>query len=430
VGNLSAASTVTFNKEVLPILQKHCQTCHRPGEVAPMSLLTYKEARPYAKAIKAAVVQKRMPPWSADPAFGHFANERRLAESEIAILSAWADNGAPEGSAKDRPAPARFTDGWQIQPDLVVQMPVDQEVPATGTIDNYYVIVQGGFAEDTWLTAAEVRPTNRSVVHHMRVWVRPPGIRWLEGAPYGVPVPLNFRLQGAAGRGKGGPRVDEAAPAGAVQEIIAKYNPGVDPQVFDMDHSAKLIPKGSDIVFETHYTTIGTPQKDRSKIGLVLAKAPPQKRYLTASGTGNANWTIPPGDPNFEVRAESTLETDAKVAWFQPHMHLRGKDYMVTAIYPTGESEVLLKTRFDFNWQLGYILARPKVLPKGTRLVALSHFDNSPNNPLNPDPRASVRFGVRSEDEMTLCYYGLIVAPDVRPDRVFRATRRPLPNFD
>src|SRR5262249_35436421 len=158
------------------------------------------------------------------------------------------------------------------------------------------------------------------------------------------------------------------------QEILAKYNPGANAQLFDEDHSAKLVPKGSDIVFETHYTTIGTPAKDRSRIGLVLAKTAPERRYVTSSGTGNANWTIPAGDNNFEVHAESVLDTDAWVASFQPHMHLRGKDYMITAVYPSGESEVLLKSRFDFNWQLWYILDKPKLLPKGTKLQAVSHF--------------------------------------------------------
>jgi hypothetical protein len=416
----SAATPVTFNKDVLPILQKNCQTCHRPGEVAPMSLLTYQDARPYAKSMKVAVTQRKMPPWSADPAFGHFANERRLTDQEIATLSSWADNGSPEGDAKDRPAPVQFSSGWQIKPDMVVEMPQDQDIPATGIIPNYYVIVKGNFTEDTWLTAAEVRPSNRAVVHHMRVWVRPPGANWLVGAPYGVEVPLNYR--GPAGAGRGGP--------GAAQEILAKYNPGVDPQVFNMDSSAKLVPKGSDIVFETHYTTIGTAAKDRSKIGLVLAKAAPEKRYLTASGTSNSNWTIPAGDGNFEIRGESVLDYDAKVAWFQPHMHLRGKDYMVTAIYPSGESEVLLKARFDFNWQLGYILAQPKLLPKGTRLVAVSHHDNSANNPLNPDATKAVRFGVNSDDEMMLCYYGLIVTPDVQPNKVFKSGRQAIPGFD
>src|SRR5712692_9496495 len=266
-----ALTTVTFNKHVLPILQKNCQTCHRPGEVAPMSLLTYQDTRPYAKAIKTAVVQKKMPPWTADPNVGHFANARTLTDADIATLAAWADSGSPEGDAKDRPAPIEFASGWQIKPDMVVEMGKDQDIPATGVIPNYYVLVRGNFTQDTWLTAAEVRPSNRSVVHHMRVWVRPPGTNWLKGAEYGVPVPLGFRGQGGG-----------APDTNAVQEIVAKYNPGVDAQVFDEDHSAKLIPKGSDIVFETHYTTIGKAAQDRSRIGLVLAKSAPEKRYLTA----------------------------------------------------------------------------------------------------------------------------------------------------
>jgi hypothetical protein len=219
-------TAVTFNEDVLPVLQKNCQTCHGPGEVAPMSLLTYQDARPYAKAIKTAILQKKMPPWSADPKYGHFSNERKLTDQEINTLVAWADNGAVEGEAKDRPAPVQFSSGWQIKPDVIVEMPKDQDIPATGIIDNYYVIVKGNFTEDTWLTAAEVPPSNRGVVHHVRVCIRPPGTNWLRGAEYGVPVPLNFR----GTPNQGGPTVGGPAPTGSVQEILAKYNPGWNPR--------------------------------------------------------------------------------------------------------------------------------------------------------------------------------------------------------
>ena len=167
-------TTVTFNKDVLPILQRNCQACHRPGEVAPMSLINYTDARPWAKAIKAAVVTQKMPPWFADPKVGHFADERRLSESEIATLVSWADNGAPEGDAKDKPAPLTFTNGWNIKPDLIVEMPTEFHVPATGAVEYQYMRVKANFPEDMWVAAAEMRPGNPKVVHHGEVWVLPP----------------------------------------------------------------------------------------------------------------------------------------------------------------------------------------------------------------------------------------------------------------
>src|SRR5579863_8366983 len=178
----SSSSPVTFNKDVLPILQKNCQSCHRPGEVAPMSLLTYKDARPWAKSIKIAVVTQKMPPWFADPGYGHFADEKRLSEADKNTIAAWVDAGAPEGDARDKPAPRQFTDGWNIKPDIVVEMPKPFELPAKGTINYKYILVKTDFPQDMWISAAEMRPGNAKVLHHGKVWVRPPGSRWMENA--------------------------------------------------------------------------------------------------------------------------------------------------------------------------------------------------------------------------------------------------------
>ena len=405
------AADVTFHKDVEPVLQKNCQTCHRPGEVAPMSLLSYQEARPFARAIKAAVVQKKMPPWFSNPKDGHFANEKFLTPAEIDTLSAWADSGAPEGNVNDAPPPVKFPEGWAIaQPEIVVEMQQEQHIAATGLVDNYYIIVPGNFQEDTWVTAAEVRPSNKANTHHMRVWVRPPNSGWLAGAPLGTPVPLGYRAPGAAAR---------PAAGGQTQEIIAKYNPGLEPMYFGLEGAAKLIPKGSDIVFETHYTTNGKAATDRSKIGFQLAKATPEKRYFTSGGLGANRIEIPPGDPNYEARGAVTLDHDMKLAWLQPHMHIRGKDYTLTAVYPSGEREVLLKTDYDFEWQIGYQFPKPKLLPKGTRLLGVSHFDNSANKRANPDPTATVRWGLQSTDEMSLIYMGLIIDRDMDASKLF-----------
>ena len=399
LAGISALAAPTFNKDVLPILQVNCQQCHRPGEIAPMSLLTYNEARPWAKAIKAAVVSQKMPPWFADPNVGHFANDRRLSEEQIKTVAAWVDSGAPEGNAKDRPAPRVFQEGWNLKPDMVIEMPKAFELPARGTIDYQYILVKGDIKEDLWVKAAEMRPSNNAVLHHGKVWVRPPGSHWMEDAVPGVAY--------SEGMGKGGAEEGD--------DIIGKFNPGLGKQTFDFDGSAKLIPKGSDFVFELHYTAIGKPATDISRVGLVLAKEPPQMRYYTSPGTpAGFNLLIPANDSNAEVVSESTVGADMKLVYIQPHAHLRGKDFEIRLVYPTGEKETVFKGKFDFNWQLGYDLAKPIVLPKGTRIVSIVHYDNSANNPYNPDPTKNVVWGPQNWDEMQSVFLGFIF--DVKTD--------------
>lgn len=400
ISAFAANSTApTFNKDVLPLLQANCQQCHRPGEIAPMSLLTYNEARPWAKAIKAAVVSRKMPPWFADPNVGHFANDRRLSEAQIQTLVSWVDNGAPEGNAKDRPAPRVFQEGWNLKPDMVIEMPKAFELPAKGTIDYQYILVKGNIKEDLWVKAAEMRPSNNAVLHHGKVWVRPPGSHWMENAVPGVPY--------SEGMGRGG--------AGEGDDIIGKFNPGLGDQTFDFDGSAKLIPKGSDFIFELHYTAIGKPATDISRVGLVLAKEPPKMRYYTSPGTPAAfNLFIPANESNVEVVSESTVGADMKLVYIQPHAHLRGKDFEIRLIYPTGEKETVFKGKFDFNWQLGYDLAKPILMPKGTRIVSIVHYDNSANNPYNPDPTKNIVWGPQNWDEMQSVFLGVIF--DVKTD--------------
>jgi hypothetical protein len=364
-----------------------------------MSLLSYSDARPWAKAIKAAVVSQKMPPWFADPKVGHFANDRRLSESQIQTLVSWADNGAPEGDAKDRPAPLQFQAGWNLKPDMVIEMPSEFKLPATGTIDYQYILVKGNITEDLWIKSAEMRPSNSAVLHHGKVWVRPPGSHWMERATPGVPYST----------GMGRNSVDEG------NDIIGKFNPGLGAQSFEVDGSAKLIPKGSDFVFELHYTTTGKPETDTSRVGLVLAKSAPLTRYYFSPGTPAAlNMTIPAGESNVEVVSESTVGTEVKLVYVQPHMHLRGKDYELRAVYPSGEKETVFKGKFDFNWQLGYDLAKPLVLPKGTRLIGIAHYDNSANNPFNPDPTKEIHWGPQNWDEMQSVFLGFVF--DVNTD--------------
>lgn len=398
------SAPVTFNKDVLPILQKNCQGCHRPGELAPMSFLSYSETRPWAKAMKQAVVTKKMPPWFAEK--GHFANDRTLTDDEISTLARWADNGAPEGDAKDRPAPLAFHDGWNIQPDLIVEMPKEFLVAASGTINYQNFLVKVNFPEDRWVVAAEMRPGNPKVVHHGRVIVRPPTSTWMAKAVPGEPYE-----EGSDGMG--------GARAGT--DLLGKYNPGLGAQSFEVDGSAKFIPKGSDLVFNLHYTAVGTPQTDRSKVGLVFAKHPPKLRYWMSPGTPAAfNLVIPAGDSNAEVVSEVTIGVDgARLVYIQPHLHLRGKDYEIRLTYPTGETETIFKGVWDFNWQVGYQLAKPVPVPKGTKILAIAHYDNSINNKFNPDPTKTVWWGDQNWDEMQSGFLGLVVAADSDVNKIF-----------
>ncbi len=408
LGMAAMAGTVTtvptFNKEVLPILQKHCQGCHRPGEVAPMSLLTYKDARPWAKAMKVAVVTQKMPPWFAE--FGHFANDRTLSPADLNTLVSWADNGAPEGDAKDAPPPLKFPEGWQIKPDMIIEMPKPFHVKATGTINYQNIKVHVNFPEDEWVVAAEMRAGNPKVVHHMRAIVLPPGSQWMSNAVYGEAYEDGSEAMTGAKEGT---------------DLLGKYNPGLGAQHFDVDGSAKLVPKGSDIVFNIHYTAVGTPEDDLSKVGLVFSKNPPERRYWMSPGTPAAfNMVIPAGAENAEVVSEVTVGVDhAELVYIQPHMHLRGKDYELDAIYPTGEKQEIFKGKWNFDWQVGYQLEKPLSLPKGTRLVAIAHYDNSLNNRYNPDPNKTVVWGPQNWDEMQSGFLGLVVDKDTNVDKIF-----------
>lgn len=399
-----AASTPTFNKDVLPILQKNCQQCHRPGELAPMSFLTYNDTRPWAKSMKNAVLTKKMPPWFAEQ--GHFANDRTLSQDTINTIVAWVDGGAPEGDAKDKPAPRQFEDGWNIKPDMIIEMPKEFHIPATGTINYQNVKVKVNFPEDVWVVAAEMRPGNTKVVHHGRVSVLPPTSSYMSKAAYG-----EFYEEGSEGMG--------GAKSGT--DLLGKYNPGLGAQTFDIGGSAKLIPKGSDLIFNLHYTSVGTAQTDRSKVGLVFAKHPPTKRYWMSPGTPAAfNLVIPAGDRNAEVVSEVTVGVDdAKLVYVQPHMHLRGKDYELRAVYPTGETETIFKGVWNFDWQVGYQLAKPLPVPKGTRLIAIAHYDNSPNNKFNPDPTKTILWGDQNWDEMQSGFLGLVVDVNADIDKIF-----------
>jgi hypothetical protein len=400
---------VTFTKDVAPVLQKNCQGCHRPGEAAPFSLLTYEQARPWAKAMKEAVLLKKMPPWFADPHYGKFANDRSLAQKEVDTLVAWADAGAPQGDAKDAPPPVNFAEGWAIpKPDVVFEFPQAFQIPASGTIEYQKVVVPTGFTEDKWVQFAEARPDDRARVHHMIAFIREPGSRWLRDAKPGVffvaPKPK---------------KDDDSEDTSALpSDFLVGYAPGQPPEILPPGQ-AKLIKAGSDLVLEIHYTTNGTASTDRSKFGLVYAKEPPKERVLTLSAT-NGKFKIPPGDPNHRVDAEFELGTTVTLSSLHPHMHGRGKDFEYRIVYPTGETETLLSVpHYNWHWQLWYNLSKPLVLPKGTKIACTAHFDNSPNNPDNADPAKEVVWGDQSWDEMMVGFFNLVFDAGMPVKQIF-----------
>lgn len=420
---VSAASTgstqVTFYKDVLPVLAKNCQSCHRPGEAGPMSFMTYDSTRPWAKAIKTAVLTKKMPPWYADPHYGKFANDRRLAQSEIDTLVAWADTGAKAGNQADAPPPVQFTDGWAIpKPDVVIEMPQQFEIPASGTIDYQYIVIPTGFNEDRYVQFAEARPGDRQRVHHIIAFIREPGSPWLKDAKPGIPfVPPKEAKEGEQNQR----RRDDGGGFGG--DFLAGYAPGAPPQAL-RPGQAKLVKAGSDIVLQMHYTANGKPGVDKSKIGLVFAKEKPTQRILTLAAMNN-KFAIPPGDPNYEVDSKIQLQEETTLTNLLPHMHFRGKDFEYRAVYPSSEKEVLLRVpKYDFNWQLWYVLEKPKVLPAGTVIECTAHFDNSPNNPANPDPTKTVRFGEQTWDEMMIGFFDVAVDFNTNPMDILKAKKK------
>jgi hypothetical protein len=361
-----------------------------------MPLLDYAGTKPWADAINKAVTSRQMPPWYADPAIGHFSNDRSLSATEISTISAWVEAHAPPGNPKDAPKPRHWVEGWTIgKPELVFETPCAFRVPVSGTVPYQYVIVPTHFRHDTWVRLAEVRAGDRAHTHHIVVSVREPDSPWLADQPMGVPFALNSHDHGG----------------GAPGEFLAGYGPGAIPELL-APGQAKLIKAGSDLVFQLHYTTNGRPGSDRSRIGLVLSHQPPQQRVLMLAAA-NIRFAIPPGDPDYSVEARLTLHADSTLVSLLPHMHLRGKSFEFRVVFPDGRTETLLRVpHYSYNWQLSYYLAHPLRLPAGTSIECTAHFDNSPANPLNPDPARTVRFGPQSWDEMMIGYFE--VATDLK----------------
>ena len=410
-----ASSTLTYYKDVAPVLQNRCQECHRPGEIGPMSFMTYDQVRPWAKAIKTAVVTRKMPPWSADPHVGKFLNDRSLSQTEIDTLVSWIDAGAPAGDPKDAPKPREYVQGWQIgNPDVVFELPTPIDVPASGVVDYTYVVIPTNFTEDKWVQFAEVRPDARSAVHHVLAFLRPPGNHFMKDAQPGVPY-VPRRPQANGGQRGQAANLQDQIPG----EMLAGYAPGL-PPFQCRPGEAKLIKAGSDIVLQLHYTPNGKAVSDRSKFGLIFARQPPERRVMSMMAI-NYFLRIPPGDPNYETHAQTTLQQDVSLVSLLPHMHLRGKDFLYKAVYPSGESQVLLSVpHYDFSWQFAYALDKEILLPKGTRIECTAHYDNSANNPSNPDPTKEVRWGDQTFEEMMVGFFDVSIDVNADPAKLQR----------
>ena len=297
----SAATTtgpLTFHKDVLPILQKRCQECHRPGEAVPMALIGYQETRPWAKAMKQAVLSKKMPPWFADPNYGHFANDRTLSQAEIDTLVSWVDAGAPEGNAKDAPPPRQFVEGWTMgKPDLILEMPNAFDVPAKGVVEYQYVIIPTGLKEDRWVMASEIRPGDKSVMHHVITQIREPGSKWNADKEPGVVFVPQRGARAAGDQLLGG---------------LSGYVPGQALPPGDFPRRGTLLKAGSDIVLQLHYTPNGKATTDKTKIGITFAKEQPTSRLMGGNSAAYM-FKIPPGDPAFKVEGSSTMQYDCEL---------------------------------------------------------------------------------------------------------------------
>jgi mono/diheme cytochrome c family protein len=432
-GSKPTAKTVTFTKDVAPIFNKNCANCHRPGEAAPFSTLTYKDVRPWAKSIKEKVANRTMPPWHADPHVGQWANDARLSQKDIDTVVAWVDGGAKEGNPKDLPPALKFTDGWAIgKPDVILDMGKDFALKPGTPDEIQYFTVETNFKEDKYVQFVEARPGNRQIVHHIIAFIQPPAkpdakqmtpeerrkareaaqrdnIFYVENflTKVKADAPVFDEACQLPSGGNGSKRDgtgDGGGEGGGGSALLAGYAPGKNQEIWPAG-TVKKIPAGSKIIFQIHYSTFLNPTgelKDRSSLGLVFAKNAPD-RELKTHGIGNHYFKIPAGAENHKATACWTAKEDVHIVTFMPHLHMRGKSMEFKAIYPDGRSEIICNVpKYDFNWQLVYYAKKPVAIPKGTRIQVTTTWDNSSKNKYNPDPTKDVRWGDPTYEEMTI----------------------------
>ena len=415
----------TFSKEVAPILYKNCTNCHRPGEIAPMSLLTYKDARPWAKSIATNVSKGTMPPWHADPAHGEFLNDRRLSAADRNTVVAWATGGAPEGKASDLPVAPTYDSGWTIgTPDAIFAMSEDYPIPAKGEIPYQFLEIETKLTEDKWVQAFEVKAGDPKAVHHVIVYARPPatppaarpaaaaapaaGAPAVARAPQPPPL-FDFAPNMDIPAGQfGGPPLPPAERKPAfpnqrgpvrVGPAVGGFVPGQFIRVYQ-DGTAMKLPAGTTLVLQMHYTSYGKETTDRTRIAVKYATQPPATQLRWAS-LQNGGLHILAGAADSRVDAEMTLGADITMWSMLPHTHVRGIRWIYDATYPDGRKETLLSVPgYDFNWQTDYVFTQPLKLPKGTKIHATAWYNNSPSNKSNPDPTKDVWWGDQTWEEM------------------------------
>ncbi|SPF50601.1 conserved exported hypothetical protein [Candidatus Sulfopaludibacter sp. SbA4] len=428
LGLTTASITIaapSFTKDVAPIFYKSCVSCHRPGEIAPMSLLEYKTVRPWAKSIRDAVVRRQMPPWFADPRYGHFSNDPRLSEREIETVKAWVDGGAAEGNPADLPAPPAFADGWRYgKPDLVIDIGQDFPVPAGRDLYADFV-VPTNLTEGKWIRAAQVLPGNRKLVHHAHVYAMAGEGRSVAGTTTANAPKLGDFLEVENGLSRvrnDAPVINDACAgdgglpnlAGFEEGSLATMLPGKPPDLYDVfgdGSTAKYLPAGARLRFQIHYAKVDQADTDRTRVGLYLAAKPPVNP-LKRVDLRNRFFLIPAGASQHEVKRCYDVEQDKWLVAITPHMHYRGKDATYELVHAGGRREILLAVpQYNFDWQLQYRFQDPVLMEKGSRMVVTFHYDNSPNNRANPDPAKAVRWGDRSEDEMMVTWTETLDVP-------------------
>ena len=407
------AATVTFNKDIAPIIYANCAGCHRPGEVAPFSLLSYQDAAKRAKQIATVTARRYMPPWKPEPGFGDFADSHRLTDEQIARIQQWADSGALEGDATDKLAAPKFTEGWQLgTPDLIVQMSEVFTVPADGRDIYRCFVVPLNLTEDKNVAAVEFRPGNRKVVHHAILHLEQPGAdRRRDGAD---------RRPGYNCFGGGGVGLEGG---------LGGWVPGQRPE-FLPDGVARSLPKGSDLIIQNHYHPSGKAETDQSSVGIYFAKAKPTRTLLTLP-LASRDLYIPAGDAAYKVTASFTTPIQMEITDVSPHMHLLGKDMKVTATLPDGSTRPLIWIKdWDFNWQGQYRFKEPMILPPGTRVNMEATYDNSENNPRNPNsPPKLVRWGEQTTDEMAIVFLQCVASDPADRVTLFTALFQQLAPF-
>ena len=458
-------STVTYSKQIARLLNERCVFCHRPGEIGPFAMTNYDEVAGWGEMIAEVVRERRMPPWHANPAYGKFANENVLSDNDKSLIDAWVEAGCPEGDRAELPPAPKFTEGWLLEraPDKVVYM-ADKavDIKAEGVEPYRYFVADPGFKQDTWVKSAQCLPGNASVVHHIIVFVAPP-----EAVDQMVQAQKRAAAEFAQGKGSDAQqirakrRAERIARARAAQEhadanrvnrnrpgknqphgtnnvdvtsgrggegdisgmdLLCGFAPGTRPFIAP-GGMAKLVPAGWKFIFQMHYTTNGSPQKDRSAIGMLFEDPAKVTHRMSTANTANIEFEIPANADDYKVEARKTFVRDTLLIGMYPHMHIRGKSFRYELTQPNGKKEVLLDVpQYDFNWQNWFELQKPLMIPAGSTLLCTAHYDNSDNNIFNPDPTRPVRWGDQTWDEMMIGWYD-VAFPKAEADALLAVQR-------